>query len=703
MKPEVRYETRNMMAASLGRESSVPDLLGEMVLQNELKFALDEEDEIYEGYGRCKNAYPYRQYNNYSGTLSEKEIRTAVVENDYLKAVFLPEYGGRLWELRDKKEERNLLYTNDVLQFRNLAVRNAWFSGGVEWNIGVIGHTPLTTQQMYVAQTELENGTPVLRMYEYERIRGVVYQMDFWLEEDSRFLNCRMRIVNDSADVVPMYWWSNIAVPEFDGGRIVVPAQQAYTNRDKEVYRVGIPMVDGIDVTAYGAIPKSVDYFFDIPAGEPKYIANFDRKGYGLLHLSTDRLRSRKLFSWGHQDGSDRWQEFLARDAGRYIEIQAGLAKTQYGCIPMAPHTAWEWMELYGAAKMPEELVQEDFQKCRSRLTQYVRALKPYQELGAVLKHTKKMAKTGAELIACGSGYGALATYELSGSGSEAPASFAVSGSGSEAPVSFAASGSSSEAPVSFAVSGCRQSGGRTDHLTFVCKEPQLLLWKRFFDTGILHCPDPLAVPDAFLIDKENLGFMERMMRRHPQNQENWYAQYQLGLGYLVCGRGDEAEEAFSRSISLKENPWAYHARACRALLQAQDSKWGDRSEEECRAAVSDDILRGMRMVPTDVSYLKEGFRILSYCGSYGILCDFYNTLTQELKRIGKLRFLYASALHHLGQNEQAYAILEENGGLEIEDIREGEDSIGQLFRELSYALTGEEGSVPHKYNFQAF
>lgn len=77
-------------------------LLGEHILQNHLEFRLDEEDEIYEGYGRRKNAYPYRQYNSYTRKLKEKEISTAILENQYLKAVFLPEYGGRLWELWDK-------------------------------------------------------------------------------------------------------------------------------------------------------------------------------------------------------------------------------------------------------------------------------------------------------------------------------------------------------------------------------------------------------------------------------------------------------------------------------------------------------------------------------------------------------------------------------------------------------------------------
>ena len=162
--------------------------------------------------------------------MKEKQIRTAVLENNQLKAVFLPDYGGRLWELWDKNENRNLLYTNDVLQFSNLAVRNAWFSGGVEWNLGIIGHQPYTTEPLYVAETHTDEGEPVLRMYEYERIRGVTWQMDFWLDDDCSYLKCRMRIVNESTEVIPMYWWSNMAVPEYEQGHITVPASAANQN-----------------------------------------------------------------------------------------------------------------------------------------------------------------------------------------------------------------------------------------------------------------------------------------------------------------------------------------------------------------------------------------------------------------------------------------------------------------------------------------
>ena len=92
--------------------------------------------------------------------------------------------------------------------------------------------------------------------------------MDFWLEEGERFLNCRMRIVNEGTDVVPMYWWSNMAVPEYEGGRVIVPAERAFTYADGKVFKVDVPLVDGVDITDYQKIPRSVDYFFDVPAGD---------------------------------------------------------------------------------------------------------------------------------------------------------------------------------------------------------------------------------------------------------------------------------------------------------------------------------------------------------------------------------------------------------------------------------------------------
>lgn len=639
MKPELRFEKKRMRVSDLGGESCLPDLLGEAIIQNELEFELNEEDEIYEGFGRRRNVFPYRQHNLYTRELHECEVQTAVPENDYIKAVFLPEFGGRLWELWDKSTGKNLLYTNDVIRFSNLAVRNAWFSGGVEWNIGVIGHCPFTADTLYTAKTVDEDGNPVLRMYEYERIRKVTFQMDFWLGEKDTALSCRMRIVNEGREVTPMYWWSNMAVPEHENGRVLVPADSAFTQRGGTVKKVEIPYVDGVDVTDYKKIPNSVDYFFDIAKDSPKYVANVDENGFGLLHISTQRLGSRKLFSWGSTDASDRWQEFLTEKGGRYLEIQAGLGKTQYGCIPMAPHTAWEWMEQYGAVQMPkEELKKPHKERCRY-LTECLCEKDVFRKLEQKLRSTKTLSKKRAELIICGSGYGAF-----------------------------------------------RKPGKGTEHLEFIGETEPLKRWQEFFDTGKLHEPSPETAPDEFLIEENSLEFLKNNMER---NAGNWYAHYHLGIGYYGKEDYGKAAAAFSDSLEKAESVWALHGLSCAELMLG---KKDDAAEK---------MLRAMKISGNRIACLKEGFRILSLCEAYGALCGFYETMGKELQQVSKLKFYYISALHELGRDAQAWELLNENGGLELEDIREGEKSLTRLWTELYKSFFGKEGQIPHRYNFR--
>lgn len=652
MVSELRFETKKIRMADLGKESCVPDLLGELTMQNQLEFHLDETDEIYEGYGRVKSAYPYRQRNTYTRELKEMEIHTAVLENRYLKAVFLLEFGGRLWELWDKYTGRNLLYTNDVLQFSNLAVRNAWFCGGVEWNIGIIGHNPFTTEPIYTAQTVNEDGEPVLRMYEYERIRKVTYQMDFWLEKDSSFLNCRMRIVNEGKEVVPMYWWSNMAVPEYKNGRVVVPAVQAFTSRGTQVTKVDLPMVENIDISDYTAIKKSVDYFFDIPAGCPKYIANIDETGYGLLQISTERLRSRKLFSWGNQDASNHWQEYLTDKAGRYLEIQAGLGKTQYGCIPMAPHTAWEWMEQYGSVQISEDVLEKEYRERTVLVTGKILETGLHEKLKEKLETSKEMSRKKAQTVYRGSGYGALAVH----------------GEGTK--------------HLEFSMKAVNESQAENSK-----EEAVLEKWKHFFETGILHCPKPLEAPDEFMIDETNVDFLEAHME---ENVQNWYAYYQLGLGYYRKEDYEKAEKAFEDSLKLRESAWAFHGLSCVKLMQNEKDQAGRY------------ILQGMAFERKELSYLKEGFRILLLAEKYEELSRFYRKLDKEEQEDSRLKLGYVQALHGLKQDKKALDLLESKGGLIPEDIREGEDSLGKVWKELYKSVYKKEGKLPHKFNFQA-
>lgn len=125
MKPTLTFQKETFSISDLGTETSTPDLIPSSNVQNKTQFFLDEDDEIFEGYGKLFTSFPYRQYTSYTRKLHDKHLQTAILENDFLKATFLPELGGRLWSLIDKTTGENLLYTNDVIRPSNLAIRNA--------------------------------------------------------------------------------------------------------------------------------------------------------------------------------------------------------------------------------------------------------------------------------------------------------------------------------------------------------------------------------------------------------------------------------------------------------------------------------------------------------------------------------------------------------------------------------------------------
>ncbi len=240
---------KSLPVTRLNGESSLPPL-GKLSLDRRGTVSLlDEDDGLFVDYGLNPSYFPYRDQDLYDRALCDGELTAAVLENEHLRAEFIPALGGKLWSLYDKDAGRELLFANPVFRPCNLAARNAWTSGGVEWNCGPRGHHPHTCSPLFTARLALPDGTPVLRMYQYERLRCAVYQMDFFLPAGSRLLYGRMRVVNPNRRTVPMYWWSNIAVPELHGARVVMDTDETYTNRGGKLSKTTVPVTNGLDIT----------------------------------------------------------------------------------------------------------------------------------------------------------------------------------------------------------------------------------------------------------------------------------------------------------------------------------------------------------------------------------------------------------------------------------------------------------------------
>jgi hypothetical protein len=404
-------QTLTLPVADLGPENPLPPLRGHRDLHH-VENLDDLPPDLAENirYGGLRSVLPCLDQDGYGRTLVEQPLPTLVLENDHLRATVLPTLGGRLYSLVHRPTGQELLYRNPVIQPANLALRNAWFAGGVEWNLGSTGHWTGTCSPLHAARVEGPDGTPVLRLWEWERSRNLVVQLDFWLPDDSGLLYVGVRIQNPSPDVVPAYWWSNIAVEQSPGTRVLVPADQAWRfGYGNNLDLVGVPEYEGIDLTYPMRHRRAVDFFFEpLPAQQP-WIAAVDAEGNGLVQASTGRLRGRKLFVWGEGRGGRRWQEWLSPglQGPGYCEIQAGLARTQLEHLKLPGATSWTWLEAYGRLSVDPATAHGPWNEARTGadavLADRVADLEERERAWLGIADAKP-----GEQLASGSGWGAL-------------------------------------------------------------------------------------------------------------------------------------------------------------------------------------------------------------------------------------------------------------------------------------------------------
>ena len=342
---------------------------------SDIAAGIDEEMAANLAYGHRRSVLPYLLQDDYDRTLVDVAHPTAVLSNDRLRATFLLGQGGRLWSLVDLVTGRELLYANAALQPGNLALRNAWFAGGVEWNLGTTGHHPLTCEPLHAARINLPDGSAGLRLWEYERMRELVVQIDAWLPDGAQHLAVHVTITNVTAHDVPVYWWSNIAIPQTAGTRVLTPADAAFRfDYQRTLRRVPMPVDDGIDRSYPSRSSHAVDYFFDLPSTTPRpWVAAVDGDGYGLVQTSSPLLRGRKLFVWGTGPGGQHWQKWLSPRGGSYLEIQAGLARTQLEHLPLPAHERWSWLETYGPLQLADGSAHGDWATAVATATDLLR------------------------------------------------------------------------------------------------------------------------------------------------------------------------------------------------------------------------------------------------------------------------------------------------------------------------------------------
>lgn len=648
---DLRLTTVTLPTAPVGPENPLPPLFGGSDLHARIEpREADEEMRRNFAYGRPASILPYLMQDGYGRTRTDVEHVAAVLENDVLRATFLLDLGGRLWSLVHKPTGRELLFSNPVLQPANLALRNAWFAGGVEWNIGTTGHSPTTCAPLHAVRARRDDGTDVLRMYEFERLRRVVFQVDACLPDGSEVLLVHVRIVNPDDHEVPMYWWSNIAVPETPGTRVLAPAERAWhSSYDRTLRHVPIPHWDGADRTYPARAEAAADYFFDVAPGRRPWIAALDDQGTGLVQTSTARQRGRKLFVWGQHAGGRRWQEWLSGPGSAYLEIQAGLARTQMEHLPMPARESWSWLEAYGLlAADPDEVHGEDWDAARNAVEARLEALVPRERLEAELTEARSwIDRPPVEVLRTASGWGALERRRRALAGDP-----------------------SLDLPA---------TPFPDDTLG-----PQQEFWLGLLDAGRLPEQPPGTPPASYEIGAEWLPHLERAA--------GWAARLHEGVLHASLGDLDAADEAWRRSLEEAETAWAWRNLGASAAHR-------DHLPEAAEA-----YLRAHRLAGDLVPLTCELLDVLVRAERPAEALAVVDKLPSSQRADGRVQVREARAALDCGEVDRAARILD--AGIELPTIREGDDLLAGLWQDYAARRprTAAEGSrpsqVPTIYDF---
>jgi tetratricopeptide (TPR) repeat protein len=586
---------------------------------------LDVPDDIRRGmaYGQVDNLAPYLHQDGYDRDRHPASLPVTVLENDLLRASIALGLGGRIWSLEHKPSGRELVYRNRVLQPANFALRNAWFSGGIEWNIGTRGHSPTTCAPVHAAVVVRPDGTPMVRMWQWERLREVTFQVDVWLEGE--LLLAYVRIHNPNDAVVPMYWWSNVAVAETPETRVLAPARSAYrTSYDGCLATVPIPVADGLDATYPARSPGAADLFFAIAPEVQPWIAALDADGRGLLQTSTMRLRGRKLFVWGQSTGGRHWQEWLSGGGAPYLEIQAGLATTQHEHLPMPARAEWSWVEAYGmAAADPAATHGADWDRAVQAGAAEVRRLASPQRLDAALAAATALADwPPGESLSVADGWGALERRRRASTGEPPPG------------------------PPGAPYADASLTGEQRPFGTLL-------------ETGDLPDLDPARPPLGYVVGPD-------WSRRLAAAVESWASRLHLGVVAHAAGDLAAARDAYERSLRLSRTPWALRNLA---LL-------GGPSE---RAEL---LVEAHRLAPDLWQLAVEAAVALLGAGRAAAALALIDAAPAPVRAHGRSRLLTARAALAIGDVDRAAGLLDQ--GVEVADLREGEIALHELWWECA-------------------
>jgi len=312
--------------------------------------------------------YPYTLQDHIDFEVKDKQYKALFLENAYLKVSVIPDLGGRVYSVYDKISEREVFYKNSVVKFSPLAIRGAFFSGGVEFSFPV-AHAPTTCDPVNWAIHEHDDGSASVSFGGSEHISGLQWMITLTLYPDRCALSQDVYLKNPNNFPGRYHYWTNASLDADELTEFVYPfhRSRSYEYAGSATWpnaRIDLiqddpilPGMEGVPMWPANNLQEPINFRWqknmlaqvsifgrDI---EWDYFGAWQHSvNHGYAHIANPKdVSGMKLWSWGNLPVGVVNQTALTDDGSEYAETQCGAMETQLDFDFMRPYESRRWRE----------------------------------------------------------------------------------------------------------------------------------------------------------------------------------------------------------------------------------------------------------------------------------------------------------------------------------------------------------------------
>jgi tetratricopeptide (TPR) repeat protein len=300
-------------------------------------------------WGKGARLYPYFFFDKFSKKAVDKDWKIIRMENPYIQVSILPEVGGKVWGALEKSTGNEFIYTNHVMKFREIALRGPWTSGGIEFNFGIVGHTPSTATPVDYLMKQNPDGSVSCVVGAMDLPSRTRWSVTIHLPKDKAYFETRAFWYNPSPFHQSYYSWMNAAVKATEDLQYIFPGNY-YIGHSYTVPLRPWPVDEqGRDLSWYKNNNfGSYKSYFTVGEYENFFGGYWHDSQFGFGHWALyDDIPGHKIWIWGLSRQGMIWENLLTDFDGQYSEPQAGRYFNQSDHSLFPPYLADHWREIW--------------------------------------------------------------------------------------------------------------------------------------------------------------------------------------------------------------------------------------------------------------------------------------------------------------------------------------------------------------------